>query len=64
MSILFFFQSIWTPLERVSETPARRFSSASQSTVTSLAVIPSSAPFFAWSYSSALWRIVFAGMQA
>ena len=64
MSTLFLSQSIFTPLASVSETSARRAPSAFQSTLTPSALTPSSAPFIAWSYSSALWSTVLAGMQA
>ena len=61
---LFLSQSIFTPLESPSETAARRSASAFQSIDAFVTLIPSSAPFWAWSKTSAVWSIVFAGMQA
>ena len=47
-----------------AETLARRSPSASQSSSAAETFTPSSAPFTAWSKTSAVWSIVFAGMQA
>jgi hypothetical protein len=64
IATLFLSQSIFTPPASASETFARRFESASQSRLAPSTLMPSSAPFWAWSSSSAVCSIVFAGMQA
>ncbi len=61
---LFLSQSIFTPPERVSETFVRRSPSAAQSSAEPSTLIPRSAACCTWSKSSAVWSMVFAGMQA
>jgi hypothetical protein len=61
---LFLSHSIFTPPESASETFARRLLSASQSSDAPSTLTPRSALFRAWSRTSAVCSIVFAGMQA